>query len=86
MRGAARHSRLHGTLNGIVILGEREIRKWHESAQAVRDCLDESRADAFLWKNDEICPLSLESGIFLDADCKTEKAGYSKAAFHSKAW
>ena len=26
-------------LAGIVILGDREIRKWPESAQAVKDCL-----------------------------------------------
>ena len=39
MRRAARLIR-NGTLNGIVILGDREIRKWPQGAQAVRDCLD----------------------------------------------
>ncbi|MBQ7176762.1 MAG: hypothetical protein IJS08_05035 [Victivallales bacterium] len=29
-----------GKLNGIVILGDREIRKWPASAQAVKDCLE----------------------------------------------
>jgi len=39
MHRAARLIR-DGQLNGIVILGDREIRKWPASAQAVRDCLE----------------------------------------------
>ena len=39
MKKAARYIQ-QGLLDGIVILGDREIRKWPESAQAVKDCLD----------------------------------------------